>query len=329
MDPRHLLVYVSWDVIRRWKRGRRPDPPVAAAAPYAYGSAQVRLARLARPGDVIWVLTAPRFAGYRLPPSLIARLQVAQVVDRQTPAGLTAPIPPDFDPRWRYVALAQPPPASRYYPLNNAYQTLLALTFVGRAPTLRDCPHCQQLVAEQKRLYAGLPAHLQTVRHLTPGAGAALEAFARAVAEGQIVFLSYRRAEAAPLATTLMEHLTDQGVACWWDHWMLPGRVARGDTRIDNDLLSAVLADGLRQSTWAVALVTPLFHRSRWTAQEWTLAGEERDNPRRTRPLRRIEVLLGGEASGQADVVLPGAGVDPNRLAAQLLVAINEQSDSE
>ncbi len=324
MDPRHLLVYVSWEVIRRWKRGRRPDRPVAADAPYAYGSAQIRLARLARPGDVVWVLTAPRFAGYRLPPSLIARLQVAQVADRQTPAGLTAPIPPDFDPRWRYVVLAQPPPASRYYPLNNAYQTLLALTFVGRAPTLRDCPHCQRLVTEQKRLYAGLPAHLQTVRHLTPGAGTALEAFARAVAEGQIVFLSYRRAEAAPLAMALVERLTGQGVACWWDHWMLPGRVARGDTRIDNDLLSAVLADGLRQSTWAVALVTPTFHRSRWTAREWTLAGEERDNPRRARPLRRIEVLLGGEASGQADVVLPGAEVGPNRLAAQLLAAIEE-----
>jgi hypothetical protein len=321
MDSHHLLVYVSWDTIRSWKQ-QYPSGKVAEKAPYAYGSDQVRLGRLARPGDVVWVLSAPRFGGYRLPPSLIARLQVAQVVDQRSPGGAKVDIPQP-SALWRYVVLADRD-HSRYYPLNNAYPTLLSLTFAGGAPGLHNCPHCDRLVAAGKGLYAGLPAHLQTVRQLARGAETRLEAFAHAVAEGQVVFLSYRWVEAAPLAIALVERLTGQGVVCWWDHWMMPGRVTRGDIHVDEALLSAALADGLRQSTWVVALVTPTYHCSRWTAQEWQRAGEELNNPRRARQLRRAEVLLGGETSGQADLVLPAA--DADQLADQLLAAIEKDN---
>jgi hypothetical protein len=69
--------------------------------------------------------------------------------------------------------------------------------------------------------------------------------------------------------------------------------------------------------------VTPTYYSSRWTAQEWQRAGEEVNNPRRARPLRRAEVLLGGQAGGQADLVLTAA--DADRLAEQLLAAIEEK----
>jgi hypothetical protein len=321
MDTRHLLVYLSWETIRRWKRdypagGRRLDDK----APYAYGSDQVRLFRLARPGDVVWVLSSPRFARYRLPPSLIARLQVSQVVDQYEPGEVGVAVPPP-SAGWRYVILAERE-HSRYYPLNNAYSTLLGLTFAGGAPSLRDCPHCERLVAQGKGLYAGLPAHLQTIRQVAPGAETALEAFAGAVAEGQVVFLSYRWAEASALAIKLAERLSAQGVACWWDQWMVPDCVAEEGIRLNRDLLAAALTDGIRQSTWMVALVTPTYYTKEWTAYEWQRAGEEMNNPRRARPLQRAEVLLGGQASGQADLVLATAEADV--LAAQLLAEMEK-----
>jgi hypothetical protein len=320
MDTRHLLVYLSWETVRRWKHdypaGRMDDK-----APYAYGSDQARLFRLARPGDVVWVLSSPRFAHYRLPPSLIARLQVNQVVDQYAPGEARVDIPPP-SAGWRYVVLAERE-HSRYYPLNNAYSTLLALTFAGGAPSLRDCPHCELLVAQGKGLYAGLPAHLQTIRQVAPGAETALEAFAGAVAEGQVVFLSYRWSEASSLAIRLAERLSEQGVACWWDQWMVPHCVAEEDIRLDRDLLSAALTDGIRQSTWMVALVTATYHTHWWTAYEWQRAGEEMNNPRRARPLRRAEVLLGGDTSHQADLVLAAAEAD--YLAAQLLAEMEKR----
>jgi len=320
MDTRHLLVYLSWETIRHWKRDY-PAGRVGDRAPYAYGSDQVRLGRLARPEDVVWVLSAPRFAHYRLPPSLIARLQVDCVVDQRAPGTIKVDIP-QSSALWRYVVLAGRE-QSRYYPLNNAYPTLRSLTFAGAAPGLRDCPHCERLAAQGRELYAGLPAHLQTVRQLAPGAELLMEDFARAVAGGQVVFLSYRRSEAGPLAVALVERLTAQGVACWWDHRMIPESVARGQFHVDKALLEAALDDGLRQSTWLVALVTPTYASGEWTAREWRWAGEELGNLRRARPLRRAEVLLGGRASGQADLVLPAGSADC--LATQLLAAMEKR----
>jgi len=319
MDTRHLLVYLSWETIRRWKHDY-PTGQVGDLAPYAYGSDQVRLARLARPGDVVWVLSSPHFAHYRLPPSLIARLHVNQAVDQYSPGEVRVNIPPP-SAGWRYVVLANRE-HSHYYPLNNAYSTLLSLTFAGSAPSLRNCPHCERLVAQGKGLYAGLPAHLQTIRQLAPGEETALEAFAGAVAEGQVVFLSYRWAEATPLAIRLAERLSAQGVACWWDQWMVPDCVAEEGIRLNRDLLSAALTDGIRQSTWMVALVTATYYTNGWTAYEWQRAGEEMNNPRRARPLRRAEVLLGGDTSRQADLVLAAAEADS--LAAQLLAAMEK-----
>jgi hypothetical protein len=149
-----------------------------------------------------------------------------------------------------------------------------------------------------------------------------LEAFACAVDEGQVVFLSYRWAEATPLAIRLAEQLSERGVACWWDQWMVPQFVAEEEILLDRDLLSAALTDGIRQSTWMVALVTATYYTSWWTAYEWQRAGEEINNPRRARPLRRAEVLLGGDTSRQADLVLAAAEADC--LAAQLLAEMGK-----
>jgi hypothetical protein len=322
LDTRHLLVYLSWETIRRWKQDYPPGDQIGDKAPFAYGSDQARLGRLARPGDVLWVLSSPRFARYRLPPTLVARLQVERLVDQRAPGKEVRLVNiPQPSAGWRYVVLADRE-YSRYYPLNNAYSTLLSLSFAGGAPSLRDCPHCEQLVAGGKGLYAGLPAHLQTIRQLAPGAETTLEAFAGAVAEGQVVFLSYRWSEATPLAMRLAAHLSERGVACWWDQWMVPQCVAEEDIRLDRDLLSAALTDGIRQSTWMVALVTATYYTSWWTAYEWQRAGEEMNNPRRARPLRRAEVLLGGDTSRQADLVLAAAEADS--LAAQLLAAMEK-----
>lgn len=320
MNPRHLMVYVKWPVIQEWKRRQRSErfDLTEPALPFAYASDQVRLFQRARPGDVVWVLSAPRFADYRLPPSLIARLQVHDVVDRQSPCSADVPIPKAVEGLGRYVVLANRS-QSAYYPLNNAYHTLLSLTFAGKAPTLRNCPHCKRLYEAGQGLYAGIPAHLQTVRQLAPGSGAIMDTFARTVESGHIAFLSYRRREAGPRAMKLVEGLTDNEVSCWYDHWMIPEPVAKGDVLIDDDLLSAALTDGLRQSTYFVALVTPTYHRAKWTAQEWQSAVEERTSPRRRRPLWLVEIAMGGKASDQADIVIQDEG---NDLGEQLLARL-------
>lgn len=85
MVRNHLTAYLSWETILKWKRRRQPDGSVAKTAPYAYGSDQVTLFHHACPGDILWIISAPRFSHYQLPPSLIARLAVTKVIDQESP----------------------------------------------------------------------------------------------------------------------------------------------------------------------------------------------------------------------------------------------------
>ncbi|MFQ5771984.1 MAG: toll/interleukin-1 receptor domain-containing protein [bacterium] len=314
--PRHLLVFLKWDELLAWKRQRKPDRSLAEEAPYAYGSAQVRISR-ARPRDVVWVVTAPRFAEYRLPPSLVARLQVRRVVDRKklTAAEIKELIPGSFKEKWRYVVLSDRE-HSYYYPLNNAYKILKEVSFAGSSPKLdpENCNHCQRLLATKKQVYSGLPAHLQTVRHLIPGSETSLEKFAREVANGFIVFLSYRRKEASQVAKDLVEKLNEKGAYCWLDNLMIPQNV-----KVDDQLLTAVLADGLRQSTLFVALVTSQYHSNKWTAIEWQRGRKELNNPHRTRPLQQVEIQMGGKPKGEPQNIIPAARFDAEKLASRLL----------
>lgn len=319
MKRHHFIVYVTWSVIQKWKRRHRTDgsDETQPELPYAYASNQVRLFRRAKPGDVVWVLSSPHFSGYRLPPSLIARLKVSKIVDQQSPVSANISIP-EAVKGWQYVVLADPS-QSLYYPINNAYHTLLSLTFEGKSPTMQNCPHCKNLYEEGKGLYAGIPSHLQTVRQLAPISGDKMEIFSNSVANGQIFFLSYRRSEVGPRVLRLVERLTDENISCWYDNWMIPRPIARGDIIINEKLLSAVLIDGMRQSTYFLAMVTSTYHRKKWTELEWQNAIQERTNQRRRRPLRLVEIMMGGKASGQADFVIRDDGSD---LRDQLIAGI-------
>ena len=69
----------------------------------------------------------------------------------------------------------------------------------------------------------------------------------------------------------------------------------------------------------------PGYHKSKWTANEWKLAYEERDNPKRTRSLQMVEVLMGGKPSGKIDKVIPVEGINVEQLADKLVDFLENQ----
>jgi hypothetical protein len=311
----HFLVYVDWSTIKSWKHEYHYNHTCKTKVefPFAYASKQRRLL-LASPGDVVWVISSPIFDSYRLPPSLIARLQVYKAGDIESLIESGVQVPKASLNFGKNVVLGDTS-LSKYFPINNAYRMLLSLTFTGKSPSLSNCIHCERLYKTGKRLYSGIPAHLQTVRQLTPSSGDVIEDFARGVDRGQMVFLSYRRKEAECHASEIVEELIANNYSCWYDNRMIPQQVAKGVVLVEEKLLSDVLTDGLRQSVYFVALVTPTYHRKdTWTQKEWQSAIEERDNSRRRRPLRLVEILMGGEPSNEADIVLK----DESSLSQQL-----------
>ena len=314
-----LAVYVDWSTITKWKSKYTSDKNGNVELPYAYASDQRRLYNLAGPGTVVWVFSAPIFASYRLPPTLIARLLVNKVFDKTKDTDVQIPEPSE---KYGIYGILADKSQSKYFPLNNAYQMLLSLTFVGKSTTLSNCPHCEKLVKEGKGLYAGIPAHLQTIRQLSQSSAGIIKAFAHAVDNTQVVFISYRTNEAKDKATKLAESLTAKNFSCWYDNWMIPELIEKRKIWITPNILSSVLADGLRQATYFIALVTSNYHNEgTWTEREWESALVERKNMQRRHPFKLVEVLINGRESEQADISTEydGANLAEKLLANQVL----------
>jgi hypothetical protein len=313
--------YVRWDVIRRWREDVQKPADGARCWPYEFGSRDAAFPRIR--GGVLWLVTSPRYGTYRMPPSLVARLRVTDVV-RDDPAAL------DVDPHvrrhgpWRALAARD---EGAYLPLNNAFAVLRRLRFDGRPDRVPDAapgsPHGP---------YVHLPAHLQRHRVLTPASAQLLDEYQAAVRRGRRVFLSYSWADfeadrdwIAALADTLTAHT----VSCWWDRWHLPDTDDDGGT---GKLLGDLLGDAVRQAVWFVALLRPRYAAGLtdprgdppWAVQEWRKAGAEIERHRRD-DLQRVAVVFGDLATSahalRADdlVLRVPADASPRAVAGLLL----------
>lgn len=83
----HWMVFVKWATIIRWKRDHvRGAVPGEGVYPYQYSSDSVRFLEIEQ-GDILWVVTTPRFgsrgqpsmSGRARPPAVMARLRVDQL----------------------------------------------------------------------------------------------------------------------------------------------------------------------------------------------------------------------------------------------------------
>lgn len=293
----HWMKYVRWDVVARWRRvtsmveGERRYP-------FAFGSRDKALKKIA--GGVLWLVSSPRYGQYRQAPSLIARLDVTDVVPSDDPRAK------DVDPevrRWPWIALAEEK-TSVYLPLNNVFYTLQQLRFEGTPDRLPDESRRDRAkVSAGAGPYSDLPGHFRRHRVLTPASADILKHYAEAVSRGRRVFLSYHRQDfdqdkawLRELADTLAAH----NVSCWWDRWHMPGE---GNQQLEYHLLEDILDDAIHQSAWFVALMRsgylapdPTSPGPRWARREWEEAGHEYTRHRRHQ-MHRVAIVFDDQST--------------------------------
>jgi hypothetical protein len=113
------------------------------------------------------------------------------------------------------------------------------------------------------------------------------------------VFLSYRwtdihedRKQRRKWIEALVDELDRAGYLAWWDHEQLPEPGSRVSYR--HGLLEELLADGIRQTRFVVALATPTYAATgTWSAREWE-AARHRIAPSEGRAVRLLVVDLNG-----------------------------------
>ena len=288
----HVLVYVDWEWIRAWKReeasrGGRKKKETNRHFPYVYGSSNTTFGSYVRNGSIIWIWTCPEYADkpriHRLPPSLVARLHIADVVpwesidnpfrDIKTPARLKK--------RWKWIGLGCPH-CSAYFPVNNVFEVFRELSSRNKNGDERAIlPERGLPVAQDRSPYYSLPRLIRFPKRLGEGGVSHLIEHADAVAGRQTVFLSYCRADDRDnFAGHLVEAMTERNLAPWLDMKAVPDRLATGAVKVDDLVLEQIFKDGIRQAKAFVALVGNNYRRSRYAMDEWEIAKEaERDDP--------------------------------------------------
>jgi hypothetical protein len=299
-DVSHWLKYVRWDVIARW-RSRAQAAEGSLRYPYAFASRERVFPNIK--GGILWLMSSPRYGAYRQPPSMVARLEINDVVASDHPkADHVDGEVRKFGP-WIAIAAERP---DAYLPLNNVSQILEKLRFEGRMERLTKTPR-RLGTPLGERPYSHIPQHFQSHRVIARDSIHHLEKFAEAVRLGRRVFVSYRWNDfpddswVDELATVLSNHT----VSCWLDKRNVP----QASNVYKNELLRNILDDAIRQSAWFAALMRPGYVKDvetgipTWVRYEWTAAGRANIGRRRDR-MNRVAVLL-GEPPGAHDWIDP------------------------
>ena len=101
--------------------------------PYAFASGDEAFPRIA--GGVLWLVTSPHFGAYAIPPSLVARLEVIDVVPCNSAQAQDLDIEVLRSGGWVALAARR---RGAYLPVNNALHTLQQLRFRGVVDRLPD-----------------------------------------------------------------------------------------------------------------------------------------------------------------------------------------------
>lgn len=296
IDVPHWLKYVRWDVITRW-RSRAKASEGRLRYPYAFASRERTFPNIK--GGILWLMSSPRYGAYRQPPSIIARLEITDVVSSDHPkADNVDSEVKNFGP-WVAIASEQP---GAYLPLNNVSETLERLQFRGKVTRLPTTPRLTG-TSLTEHPYSHIPQHFQQHRVIAPDSVHYLERFAEAVQLGRRVFVSYRWSDFTDdiWVNELATVLSDANVSCWLDKRNVP---QADSAHYKNRLLRSILDDAIRQSAWFVALMRPGYVTDAdtgiptWVRHEWNEAGRANANRRRDR-MHRVAVLFGEQPAAQ------------------------------
>ena len=333
----HWMIFVRWSTVADWKRSQRDLLAGGAGRggelPYQYGSDQPAFRRL-QPGDVLWIVTTPRFdgaAGRARPPSVMARLRVKEVCchmrekqqrirhkkgpKKGTDSCRTVRLCGELkdcqcevspaSARWALLVCGEPdregetePLRVTYPPLYNAFSTMRLVH-----PEAHERVQGGKAFRSSGGPYAHFGQKLFLLRKLSREAGDALGRLHRCAVENRRVFFSYRWADLQELARRAglerqewIRRLNWELEARHLAPWLDHHQLAPEGP--NNAMLHEILSDAVHQATIFVALVTPGYGEEKsWSEQEWSFALDQvRDGEtRRSHPMRCLALEVGGD----------------------------------
>jgi hypothetical protein len=233
----------------------------------------------------------------------MARLTIDRVYDLRTENPPVLVDPNSDHPNWHYLALARRTDDIDivYPPLYPVFQVIQTLETVGSGTGFDEYRSWLKKGDYGTRgPFGRLAQPLRLLQHLTPKSGQKLDEAHQKAHDRPGVFLSYRWTDIHEdckqrhkWIEALVDELDRAGYLAWWDHEQLPEPGSR--VRYRRGLLEELLADGIRQTRFVVALATPTYAATgTWSAKEWG-AARDRIAPSEGRAVRLLVVDLNGD----------------------------------
>ena len=267
----HLVAYVRWSIISRWKRlvlkyacDGKPT--------FVYGSNDDRqFDNFARDGAVLWIVASHR----DYPPTLVAQLKNVERIEESRnstiPPGLLSELKPLGHCK-KYRFEVQGAQGSRFFGHNDAMPVLNELALLGNDGRIAK-------EAEEKwnpRKHGNMLQRPHRVDDASP-----LKTFADKL-QRQTVFISWKHCDVKgrkyenlrkkDYVKEFTRELNKNEVAVWLDDFALPNY--RPKTADDN-LMKLLLRQGLKQSRVVIAVASDQYgcrssdSTKNWTKQEW------------------------------------------------------------
>ena len=286
----YFLTYVTWDNVLKWKEeeiftGRRSKQD--HRKPYAFGTSKRYIYNEYKKSIkdnnsdkcVLWIFSIPRFERLFSRPSLIAKLKIDIVIDRDNEEEkiYNNRIPKYIKDRWikdnknlnwRYVVLGKRE-LSCYYPYNFIYKELKASV---KQDSRKGVPK-----ENEKRINSYFSNYFRTIRKIDKNANLKLMEFDSniniAEEKNNIIFISYKRGEGADVVFKAIDMLIRAKLLCWMDINRIPQVEEKNINFLE--FFYFELFESIEKSSIFLALKSEEYFASEWTILEYCLAKQE------------------------------------------------------
>ena len=267
----HIVVYVRWQIISRWKRlvlkYACNGLPV-----FAYGSNDNRqFAKYAKNGATLWVIASHRL----FPPTLVAQLENIERVEKgnasKIPPGLWSELKPIGIGK-KYDFIVKGSDDSRFFGHNNALPVLKELEFLSSKGNILKGSK-EEWVPRKHGIMLMRPHRVANDYPLTN--------FADKL-DKNTVFMSWKHCDVKGRkhenlrkrdhVKAFAKELNDNGLSVWLDELALPKYKPNTS---DDHMMDLLLKQGLDQSHVIIAVSSDHYGRLlpgseiNWTKQEW------------------------------------------------------------
>jgi hypothetical protein len=280
-NSNHFIVYVLWEIILDWKAMEVMGGRLSKRErlkPYAYGTDAKGIPDKIKKGDIVWVLTIPKYGKYSSYPSLNAMMTVSQVIDQEKETDeRVLRLIPDYirarwnsQKKWRTVIIGDRK-QSRYFPVNNAYSILVNSILKDKKFEIK------KKVSGANFGYIG--QYFQTIRKLEADPGQKLMSYQEKLHKADTVFISYRRGRGAPIIKRIAEALLKRKINCWLDINMMAQRFSNSNADQAEQYFQAEIKDAIKESRIFLAVKRKDYFKSKWTHLEYDVAKSHKTSP--------------------------------------------------